>query len=620
MGKKNSYSYSSTNNQSAVPVAIYVRMSTDHQKYSIANQTDALLTYAKKHRMQVIKTYKDEGISGLTLRERKGLSKLLQDVIQEEAEFKAILVYDVSRWGRFQDTDESAYYEYTCKKAGIKVHYCAEQFDNDEKALSSIIKNLKRAMAAEYSRDLSKRVFAGLKRTARNGYLPGGTPGYGMRRLLIDQDGNPKQILEQGEHKNIRSDRVILVPGPENECKTVRQIFDWFAFDGLTTHEIAAKLNQDLSATGKSRPWQHATILHMLRNEKYIGHNVYNLKSSKMKGPQIMNPPEEWIRVKGAFEPIVSKTVFRKAQRIVKARRRSKSDEEMLSSLKKLYKRTGYLNISVIDKDKGTPTANTYINRFKSIYAAYTLVGFHHNSPGPSNIELLLKLKKLYKKHGYLTAGIIEKDPGVVGRDTYTRRFGSIRKAYELVGYKREKNRIPAKIMLKQLRLVLKEQGRLSDSIIKSSSLCPGAGVYRKVFGSLKTAYALIGYEYQHDPVPNDILIKYLEQLYEEHGYLTGPLIDNAPIPVTRQIYHGRFGNLKNAFALVGYSIHGNSLPDDILLKRLKELLTDKGYLSSSVINSHAATPCSHTYANRFGTLTRAYKLIGYEQKNNTRI
>ncbi|MEO6246527.1 MAG: hypothetical protein ABIQ12_13930 [Opitutaceae bacterium] len=27
--------------------------------------------------------------------------------------------YDVSRWGRFQDADESGYYEYICKRAGI---------------------------------------------------------------------------------------------------------------------------------------------------------------------------------------------------------------------------------------------------------------------------------------------------------------------------------------------------------------------------------------------------------------------------------------------------------------------------------------------------------------------
>jgi hypothetical protein len=46
---------------------------------------------------------------------------LISDVQNVRADFNVILVYDVSRWGRFQDTDESAYYEFICKVAGIKV-------------------------------------------------------------------------------------------------------------------------------------------------------------------------------------------------------------------------------------------------------------------------------------------------------------------------------------------------------------------------------------------------------------------------------------------------------------------------------------------------------------------
>src|SRR3546814_4276757 len=67
-----------------------------------------------------------------------------------------LLVYDVSRWGRFQDPDEAAACELRCKRAGITVHYCAEQFENDGTIGSSIIKTVKRAMAGEYSRELSR--------------------------------------------------------------------------------------------------------------------------------------------------------------------------------------------------------------------------------------------------------------------------------------------------------------------------------------------------------------------------------------------------------------------------------------------------------------------------------
>lgn len=52
----------------------------------------------------VTHTYRDSGKSGLVLKKRQGLCKLLNDVIQGNSPYKAILVYDVSRWGRFQWT------------------------------------------------------------------------------------------------------------------------------------------------------------------------------------------------------------------------------------------------------------------------------------------------------------------------------------------------------------------------------------------------------------------------------------------------------------------------------------------------------------------------------------
>ena len=80
-------------------------MSTEHQQYSIENQSVAIADYAVKHEFVVTATYKDSARSGLVLRTRDGLAALLRDVIAKAA-YKAILVFDVSRWGRFQDVDE----------------------------------------------------------------------------------------------------------------------------------------------------------------------------------------------------------------------------------------------------------------------------------------------------------------------------------------------------------------------------------------------------------------------------------------------------------------------------------------------------------------------------------
>ncbi len=126
------------------------------------------------------------------------------------ADFGHILVYDVSRWGRFQDVDESAHYEFICKQAGIKVEYCAEQFDNDGSLMSSIVKNLKRVMAAEFSRELSAKVHAGQLRLAALGFRQGGPLGYGLRRELIDENRLSKGYLKRGQQKNLKTDHVVL--------------------------------------------------------------------------------------------------------------------------------------------------------------------------------------------------------------------------------------------------------------------------------------------------------------------------------------------------------------------------------------------------------------------------
>src|ERR1700730_3468456 len=193
-----------------VRAAQYVRMSTDHQDYSTANQSATNHAYAASRGMEIVRTYADEGRSGLSIERRDALQRLIQDVVSGNSDFTAILVYDVSRWGRFQDADEPAHYEFLCRKAGIRVHYCAEQFENDGSPFSAIVKGIKRAMAAEYSRELSVKVYAGHRRLFALGFRQGAAAPFGMRRLLVDQSGTQKCVLAPGERKSIQTDRVIL--------------------------------------------------------------------------------------------------------------------------------------------------------------------------------------------------------------------------------------------------------------------------------------------------------------------------------------------------------------------------------------------------------------------------
>lgn len=142
-------------------VAVYVRMSAEHQQYSTSNQMDIIREYAKRRGFTIVKVYSDEGKSGLNIQGRDSLAQMIRDVQEGKAQYSFILVYHVSQWGRFQDADESAYYEYICRRAGVSVHYCAEQFENDGSPMSSVMKTMKRTMAGEYSRELSTKVFQG---------------------------------------------------------------------------------------------------------------------------------------------------------------------------------------------------------------------------------------------------------------------------------------------------------------------------------------------------------------------------------------------------------------------------------------------------------------------------
>ena len=356
--------------------AEYVRMSTEHQQYSTENQADKIREYAARRGIQIIRTYTDAGKSGLRIDGRAALQQLLKDVESSSADFTIILVYDVSRWGRFQDADESAYYEYRCRRAGIQVAYCAEQFENDGSPVSTIVKGVKRAMAGEYSRELSAKVFAGQCRLIELGYRQGGPAGYGLRRVLIDQDRSIKAELTRGEHKSLQTDRVILMPGPEDEVRTVNLMYRWFIDDGLVESEIAGRLNGMAVRTDLDREWTRGTVHEVLTNEKYIGNNVYNRISFKLKKLRVENTPDMWIKKEGAFEPIVPPDVFYTAQGIVRARAHRYTDEELIERLRNLYQYRGFLSGLVIDETEGMPSTSVYSHRFGSLVRAYQMVGF----------------------------------------------------------------------------------------------------------------------------------------------------------------------------------------------------------------------------------------------------
>ncbi|MFK4533978.1 DNA invertase Pin-like site-specific DNA recombinase [Bradyrhizobium ottawaense] len=358
-----------------VRAAQYVRMSTDRQQYSIQNQAAVIAAYAHAHNFTLVRTYKDEGESGLLIKNRTGLLQLLEDVESKQADFGHLLVYDVSRWGRFQDVDESAHYEFVCRRAGIKVAYCAEQFENDGSMLASIVKNIKRVMAAEYSRELSAKVYAGQCRFARLGYKPCGRAGYALVRELVDEKMQTRRVMKKGERKYILTDHIRIRPGDPKEIAVVKWIFERF-LDVRSETVIAWELNRKGLASSTGVPWTRAAVGIVLRNESYIGNLVFNRKSQKLRQTAVKNPPEQWIRSEGCIDPIIDREVFFRVKKIIEERRVDLSEEEMLVRLRRTLFKEGRLTPTIIDRTPGLPCSATCQTHFGNFRNLYRLLGY----------------------------------------------------------------------------------------------------------------------------------------------------------------------------------------------------------------------------------------------------
>jgi Recombinase len=241
--------------------------------------------------------------------------------------------------------------------------------------MSSILKNLKRVMAAEYSRELSAKIHAGASRFARMGFQLGGQVGYGLRRQLVNENLQPKAVLKKGDRKYLITDHVRLLPGTADETAIVRWIFDQFLRQKSET-AIARELNRKTVPTSTGRPWNRALIGRLLRNENYIGNLVYNRRSFKLRNERKYNPPELWIRSEGCVEPIVERALFLRARKVIEDRRVELSEEEMLARLRRTLMKKGKLSPAIINDTIGLPCVATYTLHFGSLRNVYRLIGY----------------------------------------------------------------------------------------------------------------------------------------------------------------------------------------------------------------------------------------------------
>lgn len=434
--------------------AQYVRMSTDQQTHSLGHQRAANAAYADAHGYEIVTTYADEGISGLTLDARPGLKRLLADVLGGAADFSAVLTYDVSRWGRFQDPDQSAHYEFLCKDAGAPVIYCAEPFTNDGGVAATLIKSLKRVMAAEYSRELSVKVSRAQARLAAAGLWQGGPPGYALRRCVIGEDGAHGRMLVTGEGKP-REGRVVLAPGPVEEQAVVRRIFELFVHHDGTRRAIARTLNAESIAAEAGAQWTGERVSQVLRNEKYVGVMVFGKTQSRLGVHAVHQDSARWVRAPLSYPPMVSARLFAAAQRRIARQFRRRPRDQMIEGLQALLAKAGKLNSALIRADPAIPCPGVYQRRFGSLLTAYQLAGYeppirvanstrahrarrnqgHRVSSRMTPDQMLASVRRLFAQHGRLSVHIINDAPGGVSSDKLAKTFGGLIAVYEAVGY-----------------------------------------------------------------------------------------------------------------------------------------------------------------------------------------
>lgn len=352
-------------------VAYYRHSAQDRQENSIEIQQDQVRKWARDNGIEIIQEFQDAGKSGLSAEHRDGFNDMIDNWVKVRKDFQLVLVLDVSRWGRFQDIDESAKYSSICTEHGKRVVYTTIGMPKTDDLFHPIVIGFERYRSAQYSRELSGKVFKGCAKISEQGFRSGGMPPFGLHRLLLDEARAPVQVLKPGERKSIQNQRVTLKPGDQDEIDTIRRIFDEFTDRGLDESTIADRLNHEKIPSPGGCEWDGGKIRHVLTNELYIGTMVYNKTTQRLKSPSRPNPREQWIRKAGAFDGIVPEEQFSRAQAMFAERVWRRSKPFMIDRIKSVYETHGIVTPRLLEADESAPSIYAYRTQFHGLHQAF---------------------------------------------------------------------------------------------------------------------------------------------------------------------------------------------------------------------------------------------------------
>lgn len=277
-------------------VAAYCRVSTDNedQANSFESQQRYFRQYIERNPdWELYAIFADEGISGTNTKKRKEFNRMIE--CAKNGDFDLIITKEISRFAR--NTLDSIFYTRDLKKHGVGVIFLNDNIntlDGDAELRLAIMSSI----AQEESRKTSERVKWGQKRQMEQGVV------FGCSMLGYDVKDGKMTINEEG-------------------AKIVRLIFHKFVDEGKGSHVIARELREEGIEPMRLKEWQNTVILRVIRNEKYCG----DLVQKKTFTPDFLSHEkkynrgqEEFVIIKDHHEPIISRELFDKANRILDAK------------------------------------------------------------------------------------------------------------------------------------------------------------------------------------------------------------------------------------------------------------------------------------------------------------
>jgi DNA invertase Pin-like site-specific DNA recombinase len=319
-------------------VALYLRRSTNDKLQPESNDTqeDLLRAYCTTNGHIPVRVYADSA-SGRSVKKRIAFQSLIEEV-RVGADFEAVVVRDVSRWGRFENADESAYWEFFCLKHGVRVLYVEESFGEDTNPYAVLMKSLKRLFASEFSREKSRMVRYTQTRVVKQGFRHGGPAPYGMRRVLVRLDGSYVQDLAHGEWKKLTTFRCKLAPGNPDEVAIVQRIFAMYVEEGLSRAEIVRRLNYAGVPSPKGAIWRSGIVASFLTRPEYMGSACYRnrqpLERRDRSAVGVFKNPDDIVLAPNAWAAIVSPETWTAANDRLRVKAWAHMDRDLPAQMK----------------------------------------------------------------------------------------------------------------------------------------------------------------------------------------------------------------------------------------------------------------------------------------------